>query len=73
MSRISKIIANNKYEEGQRIVIDGQTASIPLLQRRLRIGFISAVMIMDRMEAEGVVGPYNGPLPREVLAKKRVE
>lgn len=71
MSKISRSVANERYVEGQQVVIDEQTASISLLQRRLRIGFISAVMIMDRMEEEGVVGPYNGPLPREVLVKKQ--
>lgn len=71
MSRISNAVANERYEEGQQVVIDEQTASISLLQRRLRIGFISAVMIIDRLEDEGVVGPYNGPLPREVLVKKQ--
>lgn len=71
MSRTSNAVANERYEEGQQVVIDEQTASISLLQRRLRIGFISTVMIIDRLEEEGVVGPYNGPLPREVLVKKK--
>lgn len=73
MSSIPEAIANERYKEGIQVVFDEQTASISILQRRLRIGFISAVMIMDRLEEEGVVGPYNGPLPREVLVKKTVK
>ena len=42
-------------------------ASISLLQRRLKIGYARAVRIMQGLEDAGVVGPYNGSEPREVL------
>ena len=45
-------------------------ASISLIQRRFRIGYNRAARIIEKMEAEGVVGPSDGVKPREVLVKK---
>ena len=42
-------------------------ASLTLLQRRLKIGYSRAARIMQALEDAGVVGPYNGSDPREVL------
>lgn len=42
-------------------------ASISLLQRRSKIGYARAARIMQALEDAGVVGPYNGSDPREVL------
>ncbi len=58
------------YEEAVRLVIDAQTASASLLQRRFRIGYTRAARLVDMMEANKVVGPFEGSKPREVLIKK---
>ena len=42
-------------------------ASVSLLQRRMNIGYATAAKIIDALEEQGVVGPYNGSQPREVL------
>lgn len=42
-------------------------ASVSLLQRRLSIGWSKASRLMDVLEEQGVVGPYVGGKPREVL------
>lgn len=42
-------------------------ASVSLLQRRLNIGHSKSARLMDMLEAAGVVGPYRGAEPREVL------
>ena len=42
-------------------------ATVQLLQRRLNVGYSEAARIMDELEARGVVGPFNGGQPREVL------
>lgn len=42
-------------------------ASVSLLQRRLKIGYARASHLMDLLEQAGVVGPYTGSTPREVL------
>lgn len=42
-------------------------ASVSLLQRRLNVGYSKAARVMDELEQLGVVGPYRGSEPREVL------
>lgn len=49
------------------IVRQNNKASVALLQRQMKIGYSKATSLMDALEAFGVVGPYNGSTPREVL------
>lgn len=42
-------------------------ATLQLLQRRLNVGYATAQAVMEELEARGVVGPFNGGQPREVL------
>ncbi len=53
-------------EDAIELVVEYR-ASISMLQRRLHIGHSRAARLIDKMEEMGVVGPYNGPKPREVL------
>jgi len=55
------------YTDAVDLVVDMQTASISLLQRRFRIGYNRAARIVDEMELKGIVGPHEGSKPREVL------
>jgi S-DNA-T family DNA segregation ATPase FtsK/SpoIIIE len=55
------------YDQAVQIVIEAKQASVSLLQRRMRIGYTRAARLIDAMEAKGVVGPYEGSKPREVL------
>ncbi|GEK91337.1 FtsK/SpoIIIE family DNA translocase [Alkalibacterium kapii] len=55
------------YNDAVDLVVDMQTASISLLQRRFRIGYNRAARIVDEMEVKGIVGPHEGSKPREVL------
>lgn len=55
------------FDEAVEIVINANTASTSLLQRRLRIGFNRASNIMEQMEAAGVVSTNEGTKPRRVL------
>ena len=59
-----------KYDEAVQVVADAGFASISYVQRRLRIGYNRAARIIERMEAEGVVGPNDGSGRREVLVGK---
>ncbi len=61
---------NKRYDEAVAIVVQLQQASTSYIQRRLRIGYNTAARIMERMEAEGIVGPAQGSRPREVLVRK---
>lgn len=59
------------YNDAVDLVIEVGTASVSMLQRRFRIGYTRAARIVDEMEARGVVGPYEGSKPREVLIGNR--
>ncbi len=61
---------DEKYDQAVELVTDLGQASISLVQRYLKIGYNRAARIIDRMEAEGVVGPSDGAKPRKVLARK---
>lgn len=55
------------YEEGLKLVLRTKQASVSMLQRRLGVGYTRAARLIDMMEDEGVVGPYRGSRPREIL------
>ncbi|MDI4646149.1 FtsK/SpoIIIE family DNA translocase [Cohnella hashimotonis] len=55
------------FDQAVGIVLEAKQASVSLLQRRMRIGYTRAARLIDSMEARGVVGPYEGSKPREVL------
>ncbi|RKD24289.1 cell division protein FtsK [Ammoniphilus oxalaticus] len=55
------------YEDAVKLVIDAQTASASFLQRRFRIGYTRAARLIDMMEENQIVGPFEGSKPREVL------
>lgn len=55
------------YEEAVKMVLETKQASVSMLQRRLGLGYTRAARLVDTMEAEGIVGPYNGSKPREIL------
>ncbi|MCJ7640454.1 MAG: DNA translocase FtsK 4TM domain-containing protein [Desulfobacterales bacterium] len=61
---------DEKYDEAVAFVAETGLASISLIQRRFRIGYNRAARIVEKMEAEGVVGPSDGVKAREVLIKK---
>lgn len=61
---------NKRYDEAVAIVTQLQQASTSYIQRRLRIAYNTAASIMEKMEAEGIVGPAQGSRPREVIVKK---
>ncbi|WP_151735071.1 FtsK/SpoIIIE family DNA translocase ['Paenibacillus yunnanensis' Narsing Rao et al. 2020] len=55
------------YDQAVQIVLEAKQASVSLLQRRMRVGYTRAARLIDAMEARGVIGPYEGSKPREVL------
>ena len=58
---------DEKYDEAVELVTDLGQASISLVQRYMKIGYNRAARIVEKMEAEGVVGPSDGAKPRKVL------
>ncbi|WP_304511191.1 DNA translocase FtsK [Desemzia sp. RIT 804] len=61
------------FDEAVSLVVDMETASISMLQRRFRIGYNRAARLMDEMEMRGIVGPSEGSKPRKVNLQKEAE
>jgi S-DNA-T family DNA segregation ATPase FtsK/SpoIIIE len=55
------------FNDAVRLVLEFGKASTSLLQRRLRVGYGRAAHLIDLMERDGIVGPADGPKPREIL------
>ncbi|MFC0418870.1 DNA translocase FtsK [Cytobacillus solani] len=63
-------VDDDLYDEAVELILEMQTASVSMLQRRFRIGYSRAARLIDEMEARGIVGPYEGSKPRAVLLGK---
>ena len=59
------------YDDAAQLVMEMQTASVSLIQRRFRVGYSRAARIIDQLEMGGIVGPYEGSKPRQVLVSKQ--
>jgi S-DNA-T family DNA segregation ATPase FtsK/SpoIIIE len=55
-------------EKAIEVVVQTQTASVSLLQRRLRVGYTRAGRLIDMLERRGIISGYEGSKPRRVLA-----
>jgi S-DNA-T family DNA segregation ATPase FtsK/SpoIIIE len=58
-------------EKAIEIVVQTQTASVSLLQRRLRVGYTRAGRLIDMLERRGIISGYEGSKPRRVLVEDR--
>jgi S-DNA-T family DNA segregation ATPase FtsK/SpoIIIE len=56
-------------EKAIDIVVQTQTASVSLLQRRLRVGYTRAGRLIDMLERRGIISGYEGSKPRRVLVE----
>jgi S-DNA-T family DNA segregation ATPase FtsK/SpoIIIE len=52
------------------IVVQTQTASVSLIQRRLRVGYTRAGRLIDMLERRGIISGYEGSKPRRVLVEE---
>jgi S-DNA-T family DNA segregation ATPase FtsK/SpoIIIE len=59
--------SDDLLEEAARIVMQSQTASVSMLQRRLRVGYTRAGRLIDMLERRGIISGYEGSKPRQVL------
>lgn len=61
------------FEEAARLIVQAQSGSTSLIQRRMKLGYNRAGRLMDQLEAAGVVGPNLGSKVREVMFKTEYE
>ncbi|MBS1771597.1 MAG: DNA translocase FtsK [Bacteroidetes bacterium] len=61
------------FEDCARTVVETQSGSTSLLQRRYNLGYNRAGRIMDQLESAGIVGPARGSKPRDVIYKTIAE
>ena len=52
------------------VILETKQASVSMLQRRLKLGYARAARIVDEMEEKGIVGPFQGSKPRDILITK---
>ncbi len=57
------------YRDAVNVVLEMGKASTSILQRRLRLGYGRAARILDQMQRDGIIGPPDGPRPRDVLRR----
>ncbi len=63
--------ADEMLPKAIEVVIEAQSASTTLLQRKLKLGYARAARIIDDLETSGIIGPYEGAKPRKVLITKQ--
>ncbi len=61
------------FDDAVKLIVEMQSASVSMLQRRFRVGYTRAARLIDAMEARGIVGPYEGSKPRTVLISEYPE
>jgi S-DNA-T family DNA segregation ATPase FtsK/SpoIIIE len=63
--------ADEMLPKAIEVVVEAQSASTTLLQRKLKLGYARAARIIDDLETSGIIGPYEGAKPRKVLITKQ--
>jgi S-DNA-T family DNA segregation ATPase FtsK/SpoIIIE len=59
--------ADDLLDEAIRTVVQTETASVSMIQRRLRVGYTRAGRLIDMLERRGAISGYEGSKPRQVL------
>ncbi|MGI8315147.1 DNA translocase FtsK [Halobacillus mangrovi] len=72
-SEVKQEVDDDLYPEAVQMVIEMQSASVSMIQRRFRVGYTRAARLIDAMEDNGIVGPYEGSKPRSVLVSQVTE
>lgn len=63
--------ADEMLPQAIECVVEAGMASTSFLQRRLKLGYARAARIVDQMESRGIVGPFEGSKPRQVLITRQ--
>jgi S-DNA-T family DNA segregation ATPase FtsK/SpoIIIE len=61
------------FEDAAKLIVQHQSGSTSLIQRRMKLGYNRAGRLMDQLEIAGIVGPSQGSKPRDVLIKTEAD
>ncbi|MEG2000624.1 MAG: DNA translocase FtsK [Evtepia sp.] len=59
--------ADELFPAAVEVILELKQASVSLLQRKLKLGYARAARLVDQMEDRGIVGPFEGSKPRQLL------
>jgi S-DNA-T family DNA segregation ATPase FtsK/SpoIIIE len=59
--------SDDLLEQAAHLVVESGTASVSMIQRRLRVGYTRAGRLIDMLERRGIISGYEGSKPRQVL------
>ena len=59
--------SDDLLDQAIKLVVETETASVSMVQRRLRVGYTRAGRLIDMLERRGVISGYEGSKPRQVL------
>ncbi len=59
--------SDDLLDQAAQLVVEGGTASVSMIQRRLRVGYTRAGRLIDMLERRGIISGYEGSKPRQVL------
>ncbi len=62
---------DEKLPQAIEVVVEAGMASTSMLQRRLQLGYARAGRLIDQLEQKGIIGPYEGSKPRQVLITRQ--
>ena len=62
--------ADELLDAAVEVILETGQASVSMLQRRLKLGYSRAARLVDQMEERGIVGPFEGSKPRQLLISR---
>lgn len=58
---------DDMFAAAVEVILEAGQASTSMLQRRLKLGYARAARLVDQLESQGILGPFEGAKPREIL------
>jgi S-DNA-T family DNA segregation ATPase FtsK/SpoIIIE len=59
--------SDDLLNQAAQLVVESQSASVSMIQRRFRVGYTRAGRLIDMLERRGIISGYEGSKPRQVL------
>ena len=69
-AEVEAMEGDEMFPAAVEVVLETGQASVSMLQRRLKLGYSRAARLVDQIEEHGIVGPFEGSKPRQLLITK---